>query len=81
MQGYPVGAGGRRRLTATATIADLEAELDRLDPDLRPLPGTAAQPRGKTSGPMRVSLPDGWLAGVDDPSPVVDEEPEAVSGG
>jgi nifR3 family TIM-barrel protein len=81
VQGYPVGGDARRRLTAAATIADFEAELDRLDPDLRPLPGTVAQPRGKTSGPIRVALPDGWLAGVDDPSPVVDDEPEAVSGG
>jgi hypothetical protein len=30
---------------------------------------------------VRVTLPDGWLAGADDPSPVVDDEPEAVSGG
>jgi nifR3 family TIM-barrel protein len=81
MQGYPVGGDGRRRLTAAATIADFEAELDRLDPDLRPLPGTTAQPRGKTSGPIRVALPDGWLDGVEDPSPVVDDEPKAVSGG
>jgi nifR3 family TIM-barrel protein len=81
LQGYPVGGDARRRLTVAATIAELEAELDRLDPDLCPHPGTSAQPRGKTSGPMRVSLPDGWLAGADDPSPMVDDEPEAVSGG
>ena len=81
MQGYPVGGDGRRRLTAAATIADFEGELDRLDPDMCPLPGTAAQPRGKTSGPMRVALPEGWLDGVEDPSPVVDDELEAVSGG
>jgi nifR3 family TIM-barrel protein len=81
LQGYPVGGDARRRLTVAATIAELEAELDRLDPDLCPHPGTIAQPRGKTSGPMRVSLPDGWLAGADDPSPMVDDEPEAVSGG
>jgi nifR3 family TIM-barrel protein len=81
MQGYPVGGSVRRRLTAAATVTDFEAELDRLDPDLRPLPGTTAQPRGKTSGPIRVALPDGWLDGVEDPSPVVDDEPQAVSGG
>jgi nifR3 family TIM-barrel protein len=81
LQGYPVGGDVRRRLTAATTIAGLEAELDRLDPGLRPLPGTTSQPRGKTSGPIRVTLPDGWLAGADDPSPLVDDEPEAVSGG
>ncbi|MGH9231376.1 MAG: tRNA dihydrouridine synthase DusB [Acidimicrobiales bacterium] len=81
LQGYPVGGEVRRRLTAAASIADFEAELDRLDPALGPLPGTTTQPRGKTSGPGRVTLPDGWLAGADDPSPVVDDELEAVSGG
>jgi nifR3 family TIM-barrel protein len=81
LQGYPVGSEVRRRLTATTTIAGLEVELDRLDPELRPLPGTTAQPRGKTSGPIPVTLPDGWLVGVDDPSPLVEDEPEAVSGG
>jgi nifR3 family TIM-barrel protein len=81
LQGYPVGGDARRRLTAATTIADLEAELDRLDTDLPPLPGTASQPRGKSSGPIKVTLPDGWLAGADDPSPVVADPPEAVSGG
>jgi nifR3 family TIM-barrel protein len=81
LQGYPVGGELRRRLTAAPTIAALEAELDRLDPDLAPLPGTTGQPRGKSSGPIRVTLPDGWLAGADDPSPVVADELEAVSGG
>jgi nifR3 family TIM-barrel protein len=81
LQGYPVGGEVRRRLTVATTIADFEAELDRIDPDLAPLPGTTAQPRGKTSGPIRVTLPDGWLAGADDPSPVLDDELEAVSGG
>jgi nifR3 family TIM-barrel protein len=81
LQGYPVGGAIRRRLTGAATLAAFEAELDRLDPDLRPLTGATAQPRGKTSGPFRVALPDGWLAGADDPSPVVGDELEAVSGG
>jgi nifR3 family TIM-barrel protein len=81
LQGYPVGGEVRRRLTAAATIGDFEAELDRLDPDLTPRPGTTTQPRGKTSGPITVTLPDGWLAGASDPSPVVADEVEAVSGG
>ena len=81
LQGYPVGGEVRRRLTAAPTIAALEAELDRLDPSLTPLPGTTAQPRGKTSGPIKVTLPEGWLEGADDPTPVVADELEAVSGG
>jgi nifR3 family TIM-barrel protein len=81
LQGYPVGGEVRRRLTAAPTIAALEAELERLEPSLAPLPGTTAQPRGKTSGPIKVTLPEGWLEGTDDPTPVVADELEAVSGG
>jgi nifR3 family TIM-barrel protein len=81
LHGYPVGGDARRRLTATATIDALVAELGRLDPDLGVEPGVDTRPRGKTSGPVRVALPDGWLAGADDPAPVVPEELEAVSGG
>jgi nifR3 family TIM-barrel protein len=81
LHGYPVGSDVRRRLTATQTIDALDAELHRLDPDLEVLPGADAQPRGKTSGPVRVTLPDGWLATADDPDPVVADDLEAVSGG
>jgi nifR3 family TIM-barrel protein len=84
LQGYPVGGEVRRRLTATTTIAALDAELDRLaadDPGLTILPGADAQPRGKTSGPITVTLPAGWLASADDPSPAVADELDAVSGG
>ena len=84
LQGYPVGGEARRRLTTTTSIAALDAELDRLAaaaPDMAILPGADAQPRGKTSGPISVTLPEGWLAAADDPSPVVADELEAVSGG
>jgi nifR3 family TIM-barrel protein len=81
LHGYPVGGEVRRRLTATTTVAALEAELDRLDPDLALLPGADAGPRGKSSGPIRVALPDRWLAGAEDPTPLVGGELEAVSGG
>jgi hypothetical protein len=84
LQGYPVGGGVRRRLTATATIAALDAELDRLaatDPGMTILPGADAQPRGKTSGPIAVTLPEGWLATAGDPAPVVADDLDAVSGG
>jgi nifR3 family TIM-barrel protein len=84
LQGYPVGGEARRRLTTAGSLSELDAELDRLAasaPDMTILPGADAQPRGKVSGPITVSLPDGWLAAADDPSPVVGEELEAVSGG
>ena len=84
LQGYPVGGEVRRRLTATPTIAALDAELDRLaaaDPTMTILPGADSRPRGKTSGPTAVSLPEGWLAAADDPSPAVADDLDAVSGG
>src|SRR5918993_5555153 len=74
LQGYPVGGEVRRRLTAAPRIAALEAELDRLQPSPTPLPRTTAPPRGKTSGPIKVTLPEGWLEGADDPTPVVADE-------
>jgi nifR3 family TIM-barrel protein len=84
LQGYPVGGDVRRRLTATTSIAALDAELDRLDAahaGLAVLPGADTQPRGKTSGPIAVTLPEGWLASADDPAPLVADDLEAVSGG
>jgi hypothetical protein len=45
------------------------------------LPGADAQPRGKTSGPIAVTLPEGWLATAGDPAPVVADDLDAVSGG
>jgi hypothetical protein len=81
LQGYPVGGDVRRRLMVSTTLAQLEDEVGRLDPGVRPLSGTDAQPRGKTSGPRRVVLPEGWLDDVDDPSPLVADELTPVSGG
>jgi hypothetical protein len=84
LQGYPVGGEVRRRLTTTGSIAELDAELDRLaadHPKVAILPGADARPRGKTSGPIAVALPEGWLDSIDDPSPVVADDLQAVSGG
>ena len=84
LQGYPVGGDVRRRLTTTATIADLDdalAALGAAHPHMRVTDGADARPRGKTSGPISVTLPHGWLATADDPTPVVAEELDAVSGG
>ena len=81
LQGYPVGGQVRRQLMAATTINELEDELGRLDPHLRPLPGSDTQPRGKTSGPRRVVLPDGWLDDLDDPTPLAPDDLTAVSGG
>ena len=84
LQGYPVGGEVRRRLTRAETIAELDGALAALGaehPHLTVVDGADGKPRGKTSGPIAVTLPHGWLATADDPTPVVPDELEAVSGG
>jgi tRNA-dihydrouridine synthase len=82
LHGYPVGGDVRRALMAATTLADLDRVLATLDPTITPLPGSEAEPRGKTSGPQRkVALPDGWLDHAEDPTPVVDDDVAALSGG
>jgi nifR3 family TIM-barrel protein len=82
LHGYPVGGVARRRLTTTGTLAGFEAELDRLDPTITAPAEAVARPRGKTSGPLTVTLPEGWLDRADDPTPPTDAEGlDAISGG
>jgi nifR3 family TIM-barrel protein len=82
LHGYPVGGEARRRLTAATTLAAFEAELDRLGPGITAPPDAVARPRGKTSGPVRVSLPEGWLDDLDDPTPPPGaDDTDATSGG
>lgn len=72
LQGYPVGAQRRQALATCATLDDLFTRIDRLVDShgaIAPLPEAFARPRGKTSGPRRVVLPEGWLEARDDPTP------------
>jgi nifR3 family TIM-barrel protein len=69
LQGYPVGEGVRQRMRLVASRQELDELLDGLDPRLAPVAGADALPRGRTDGPGKVHLPDGWLALVDDPTP------------
>jgi nifR3 family TIM-barrel protein len=80
LTGYPVGSRFRHDVARIATVADLDAILDRLDPALLPDPNAVRAPRGHTSGPRPVALPDGWLDLVDDPTPPAGAE-LAISGG
>lgn len=84
VKGYPVGPTLRRELTAVTTIADLEAVLTQaievIGPDLAMTDDGMRSPRGHTSGPHPVALPEGWLDSVDDPTPPVGAD-DLVSGG
>ncbi len=73
-QGYPVGETVRRQMRLVASRAELDDLLAGIDPALVPVAGADALPRGRTDGPQRVTLPDGWLDLVDDPTPPVGAE-------
>jgi len=66
LTGYPVGGEPRRVLALTSALTELDDQLDRLDPSLLPVPEARRAKRGHTNGPRRVSLPDRWLATVDE---------------
>jgi nifR3 family TIM-barrel protein len=80
LQGFPVGGDVRRRLGLVEDLGQLDAILAELDPTLTREPGATALPRGHTDGPRPVSLPEGWLDLVDDPTPPAGAE-VLVSGG
>ncbi|MEA3019741.1 MAG: hypothetical protein QOI47_1265 [Actinomycetota bacterium] len=63
-----IGAGLRRTLVATASVAALAHALDQVR-DTGRLPERAPRPRGPSAGPRRVVLPDGWLDAALDPTP------------
>ncbi|MEJ7764979.1 MAG: tRNA dihydrouridine synthase DusB [Acidimicrobiales bacterium] len=69
LTGFPVGGERRRRLAQVSTLDELDAALDELDPNVALPPGAQRLPRGHTSGPRPVHLPDRWLDTLDDPSP------------
>ena len=60
LHGFPAGAELRRALALVKTLAELDALLDQLDPDV-PFPAAAQGPRGRQGSPAAVALPDGWL--------------------
>jgi nifR3 family TIM-barrel protein len=65
LKGFGVGGELRRLLGVVATLSELDALLDRLDPT-EPYPvAELGTPRGRQGTPKRVALPDGWLADRD----------------
>ena len=80
LTGFPVGGQMRRRLAMVASLAELHALLDTLDPATPFPPDAGRLPRGHTHGPRPVALPDRWLDTIDDPTPPAGAE-LLVSGG
>jgi nifR3 family TIM-barrel protein len=79
LKGFSVGSDVRRALAMVSSLDEL-ADLVARIPD-QPYPtAVLGAPRGRTSPPRPVSLPEGWLADRDDPRPPSGAELE-VSGG
>jgi nifR3 family TIM-barrel protein len=83
LQGFPVGGAVRRGMALIEGRTELDEQLASVGDQLGELrlPDAARRmPRGHTSGPRKVVLPDGWLTNLDDPSPPKGAE-LLVSGG
>ncbi|MGY1806238.1 tRNA dihydrouridine synthase DusB [Blastococcus sp. SYSU D00669] len=79
LKGFSVGSDVRRGLAMASSLDELAGLLDRIPEQPYPLEVLGA-PRGRTSPPRPVALPEGWLADRDDPRPPAGAELE-VSGG
>src|SRR3712207_415600 len=79
LKGFSVGSDVRRALALVSGLDELAELLARI-PD-QPYPtAVLGAPRGRTSPPRPVALPEGWLDDRDDPRPPAGAELE-VSGG
>jgi hypothetical protein len=87
MSGYPVGPEVRRRFSMVKSLTELEDIVADLDPTAQIVAGGERIKRGHTNGPIKVSLPDGWLDGhrreelLHDVSVPDDDHVMALSGG
>ncbi|SEL73962.1 putative TIM-barrel protein, nifR3 family [Blastococcus sp. DSM 46786] len=79
LKGFSVGSGTRRALAMVSGLDEL-AELLAGIPD-QPYPtAVLGAPRGRTSTPRPVALPEGWLDDRDDPRPPAGAELETSGG-
>jgi nifR3 family TIM-barrel protein len=62
LKGFPVGSEVRRALGLISSLADLDAQLARLDPHAPYPVSELGSPRGRQGGPRdKVALPEHWL--------------------
>ena len=85
LTGYPVGGEVRHRLATADSIVAFDAILDEMlernGADMTVVEGGESLRRGKTSGPIKVSLPEGFRGCLDDMTIPDDDSEMAVSGG
>ena len=65
LKGYAVGSAVRQQAGQVASVADIEALLDRLDPDAEAPEGVERIVRSHSSALSRVALPEHWLTDPD----------------
>jgi nifR3 family TIM-barrel protein len=68
LKGFSVGSDVRRALAMVSSLDELAGLLDRIPEQPYPVV-VLGTPRGRTSPPRPVALPEGWLADRDDPRP------------
>ena len=61
LKGFPVGGQTRRNLMACESLADVDHELDGLDPTVSYPTAVGIRPRGRSRYARRVHLPQDWL--------------------
>jgi nifR3 family TIM-barrel protein len=79
--GYPLGGELRKKLSSVSSVSELEDLVTLIDPAACLPAGQATIPRGHTTPPRPVHLPDGWLDHPEDATPPSPEADEIVSGG
>jgi nifR3 family TIM-barrel protein len=65
LHGFPAGSDLRRAMALVKTLAELDALVGQLDPNV-PFPAVAEGPRGRQGSPGSVALPEGWLEDPND---------------
>jgi hypothetical protein len=81
LKGYPVGSEVRRRAGHVSSVADVEALLDELDPDVAAPEGVERIVRSHSHALRRVALPEGWLDDPDEQVALPKGAEALVSGG
>ena len=81
LTGYPVGGDVRRAFATVSSFDGLVGLAARLDRSVRLVPGGERLTRGHTNGPIKVVLPEDYLANRDDMTVPDDGQVAALSGG
>ena len=81
LTGYPVGGDVRRAFATVSSFDSLVGLAARLDRSVRLVPGGERLTRGHTNGPIKVVLPEDYLANRDDMTVPDDGQVAALSGG